>query len=70
MDINTMIIIFILVVFIVYGVAYYLLRKLDKKTKISIQKNLTVSYVQLISQVMENIFAKDIGSGKLKKENF
>ncbi|MCH4484243.1 hypothetical protein MKR37_11170 [Staphylococcus haemolyticus] len=33
MDINTMIIIFILVVFIVYGVAYYLLRKLDKKNK-------------------------------------
>ncbi|MEN0565002.1 hypothetical protein AAGZ29_13875 [Staphylococcus aureus] len=70
MDMQTAFVIFLIILAIFCGVAYYFLRKLDKKTKINTQKNLMVSFGRLMFQEMENIFVKDIGFGKLKRKNF
>lgn len=70
MDIQTVFVIFLVILAIFCGVAYVFLRKLDKKIKINTRKNLMVSFGRLMFRGMENIFVKDIGFGKLKRKNF
>lgn len=64
MDIQTSFFIFLVILAIFCGVAYYFLRKLDKKTKINTQKNLMVIFSFIMYQKMESIFVRDIGFGK------
>ncbi|WP_240187005.1 hypothetical protein [Staphylococcus aureus] len=70
MDIQMVFVIFLVILAIFCGVSYVFLRKLDKKIKINIRKNLMVSFGRLMFRGMENIFVKDIGFGKLKRKNF
>lgn len=64
MDIQTVFVIFLVILVIFCGVAYYFLRKLDIKTKINTQKNLMVIFSFIMYRKMESIFVRDIGFGK------